>query len=62
MLKRHSRERVSTASESNGGELYTIPANGDLAHGDLKLVCSCSAMKTHFMKLPTNSFCADVAS
>ena len=33
-----------------------------IAHGDLRLVCSCSAMETHFMKLPTNSSCADVAS
>ena len=33
-----------------------------IAHGDLRLVYSCSAMETHFMKLPTNSFCADVAS
>jgi hypothetical protein len=26
-----------------------------IAHGDLRLVCGCSAMETHFMKLPTNS-------
>ena len=31
-------------------------------HGDLRLVCGCSAMETHFMKLPTNSYCVDVAS
>ena len=30
-------------------------------HVDLRLVCSCSATETHFMKLPTNSYCADVA-
>jgi hypothetical protein len=29
-----------------------------IAHGDLRLVCSCLAMETHFMKLPTNSSCA----
>jgi hypothetical protein len=33
-----------------------------IAHGDLRLVCGCSAMETHFMKLVTNSSCADVAS
>jgi hypothetical protein len=30
--------------------------------GDLRLVYGCSAMETHFIKLPTNSSCADVAS
>ena len=33
-----------------------------IAHGDLRLVCGCSAMETHFMKLSTNSACVDVAS
>ena len=33
-----------------------------IALGDLRLVCSCSAMETHFMKLPMNSSCAEVAS
>ena len=33
-----------------------------IAHGDLWLVCSCLAMETHLMKLPTNSSCADDAS
>ena len=33
-----------------------------IVHGDLRRVCSCSAMNTHFMKLPKNSYCADVAS
>ena len=33
-----------------------------IAHGDLRLACGCSAMETHFMKLPTHSSCADVAS
>jgi hypothetical protein len=32
-----------------------------IAHGDHRLVCGCSAMETHFMKLPMNSSCADVA-
>ena len=32
-----------------------------ITHGDLTFVCRCSAMETHFMKLP-NSSCADVAS
>jgi hypothetical protein len=33
-----------------------------IAHGDVRLVCGCSAIETHFMKLLTNSCCADVAS
>ena len=33
-----------------------------IAHADLRLVCDCLAMETHFMKLPTNRSCADVAS
>ena len=33
-----------------------------VAHGDLRLMWGCSAMETHFMKLQTNSYCADVAS
>ena len=33
-----------------------------IAHGELRLVCGCLAMETHFMKLPTNSSCADIAS
>jgi hypothetical protein len=32
----------------------------DIVHCDLRL--GCSAMKTHFVKLPTNSSCADVGS
>jgi hypothetical protein len=58
MVKRVSslQGMYSTAPESNSGELYTI------ALRDLRLVCGCLAMETHFMKLPTNSYCADVAS
>jgi hypothetical protein len=33
-----------------------------ISHGDLKLVCGCSALETHFMKLPSNCYCVDVAS
>ena len=33
-----------------------------IAHGDLRLVCVCSAMESHSMKLLTNSYCADIAS
>jgi hypothetical protein len=33
-----------------------------IVHGDLRLVCGCSAMETHLMKLPMNSSCVDVAS
>ena len=33
-----------------------------IAHGDLRLVYSCSAMETCFMKLPVSSYCAAVAS
>ena len=32
-----------------------------IEHGDLRLVCGCSAMETYFMKLQMNSYCADVA-
>jgi hypothetical protein len=32
-----------------------------IVHGDIRLVCGCSAMETHFMKLPINSSCADVS-
>jgi hypothetical protein len=33
-----------------------------IAHSDFRLVCGCSAMVTHFMKLLMNSCCAEVAS
>ena len=33
-----------------------------IARGDLRLMCGCSAMETHFMKFPKNSYCADIAS
>ena len=33
-----------------------------IAHGDIKLVCGCLAMETHFMKLQMNSSSANVAS
>jgi hypothetical protein len=33
-----------------------------IANGDIRLVCGCSVMETHFMKLPTNSYCANIAS
>uniref|UniRef100_A0A0E9RN46 Uncharacterized protein n=1 Tax=Anguilla anguilla TaxID=7936 RepID=A0A0E9RN46_ANGAN len=33
-----------------------------IPHSDLRLVCRCSAMETHFMKHPTNSSCSDIAS
>uniref|UniRef100_A0A8C7FEC0 Uncharacterized protein n=1 Tax=Oncorhynchus kisutch TaxID=8019 RepID=A0A8C7FEC0_ONCKI len=33
-----------------------------IAHGDLRFVCGCSAMETHYMKLLMNSSCVDVAS
>jgi hypothetical protein len=32
-----------------------------IAHGDLRLVWCCSSMETYSMKLPTSSYCADVA-
>ena len=34
----------------------------DIAHGGLRLVCGSFTMETHFMKLQTNSSCADVSS
>jgi hypothetical protein len=54
----HSRERVSSPMAAS----FT-PLNPTLrfAHGDLRLVCGCSAMETYFMNLPMNSFCTDVA-
>jgi hypothetical protein len=33
-----------------------------IVHDDLRLACGCSAMETHFMKLPMNSSCAEFAS
>jgi hypothetical protein len=33
-----------------------------IEYGELRLVCGCLAMETHFIKLPTNSYCAEVAS
>ena len=33
-----------------------------IAHGDLRFVCGCLTRETHFMKITTNSSCADVAS
>ena len=56
MVIHHSRERVSTAPESNGGKLTPLHPTLGIAHGDLRLVCGCSAMGTNFMKLATNSF------
>ena len=42
---------------------FTLLQNAlGVAHGDLRLVCGCSAMEIYFMKLQTNSSCADVAS
>jgi hypothetical protein len=49
------------APESNGGKLYNTPVDG-IAHGDLRVVRGCLAMETNFVKLQTNSSCADVAS
>ena len=33
-----------------------------IVHGDLRPVCGYLAMESHFTKLPTNSYCTDVAS
>ena len=33
-----------------------------IAHGDLRLVCGYSSMETHFMNLPMNRYCVDLAS
>jgi hypothetical protein len=32
-----------------------------IAHGEIRHLCSCLAMETHYMKLLTNRYCADVA-
>lgn len=57
----HTRENITTASESSGDILYTNLTPG-LSHSDLRFACRCSAMTAHFMKLPTNSSCANVFS
>jgi hypothetical protein len=33
-----------------------------IVHGELRLVYGCSATETHFLKLPTDIYCVDVAS
>ena len=38
-----------------------LQATLGIVHGDLRLVCGCSGMEAYFMKLPTNSYCADVS-
>jgi hypothetical protein len=43
-------------------KLTITPADAWHAHGDIRLVCGLSPVETHFMKLPTNSSYADVAS
>ena len=48
----NSRECVYTVLESNGGKFTPLQLTLGIAHGDLGLVCGCSAMETHFMKLP----------
>ena len=45
-----------------GSFLTPLQTKLSIAHGDLRLVCVCLAMETHFMKLPTNRSCANVAS
>ena len=61
-MKNHSRERVSTAPESMAASFTPLQPKLGLAHGDLRLVYGCSAMETHFMRLPTNNYCAGIAS
>ena len=64
MVERDSSLQRTCFHCSNGGKLYTTPADrvcAGIAHGDIRLVFSCSAMGTQFMKLSTNSSCADVA-
>ena len=58
----HSSKGIFTAPESNGGGFTPLQPILGIAHGGLRLVCSCLAMETHFMKLPTNSYFADVTS
>ena len=53
----HSRKCISTATESNGGELYTTPADTwHCALCNLRLVCGCLAMETYFMLLCWHCF------
>jgi hypothetical protein len=57
--------KLSGISECIGKKTVSFtplqPTRG-IVHGDLRLVCGCSAKETHFTMLPTNSYCADVAS
>jgi hypothetical protein len=48
----HSKERVSTSQESNGGVFTQLQLTLGIAHGNLKIVCGCMAMETNFMNLP----------
>jgi hypothetical protein len=43
-----------------GVSFTTLQPTLGIAHGDL--MCDSLALETHFLKLPTNSYCTDVAS
>ena len=58
----HSRACISTAPEYNAASFTPLQPTLGIVHGDLRLMCDCSAMETYFMKLPTKSYCADVPS
>jgi hypothetical protein len=53
----HFRECVSTAPES--ASFTPLQPTLSIAHGDLSLVCGCSA---HLLQHPMNSYCANNAS
>lgn len=61
-MKIHPSNRQIVKQESNGGVLYTTPFAIAIAHGELKLMCCCSAMGIHYMKLQSNSSYSGVVS
>jgi hypothetical protein len=63
MVKRDSslqRTRFHYSRVQWWRDLYHSSRGLALRIGDLRLVCGCSAMETHFMKLPMNSSCTDI--
>lgn len=56
----HTKEHVSTAPESSCDASYTTKPMFSIAHGEVKVVSSCLATETHFMKLPMHSLCAGI--
>ena len=63
MVKRDSPENAFALLQSPTAASFTpLQPTLGIVHGDLRLLCGCSAMDTHFIKVPTNSYFAKVAS